>query len=153
MKPAILYSGAAFLLLACSLAGAAQTAGYWRAASNTARSITSDIAISDSKLTINFTAFPLSQIRSLKPAEVSAVFDADVNAGGTGTLYRLAVPAAKRFIHHNTLCGTEDTQWMATYVSGKTMQVAFFSGANAPEFTIDALANSPDLCGTYTYIR
>ena len=153
MKPAILFSGAAFLLLACSLTGAAQTKGYWRAASNTAASITGDITFSDSKLTIDFTAFPIFPIRSLKPAEVSAVFDADVNAGGTGTLYRLSIPAIKRFIHHNTLCGTEDTQWMATYVSGKTLEVAFFSGADAPEFTMDALAKSTDLCGTYTYVR
>jgi len=139
--------------MACTLSGAAQNKGYWRAASNTAESITGDLIISDSKVTINFTAFPMSQIRSLKPAEVSSAFGADLNAGGTGTLYRLTVPAAKRFLHHNTLCGTEDTQWMATYVSGKTMQVAFFSGANAPEFTMDALANSTDVCGTYTYVR
>jgi hypothetical protein len=141
------------LLMACSLSGAAQNKGYWRAASNTAGSITGDITISDSKITINFTAFPMSLIRSLKPDEVSAAFDADLNAGGAGTLYRLTVPAAKRFLRHNTLCGTEDTQWMATYVSGKTLQVAFFSGANAPEFTMDALANSTDVCGTYTYVR
>ena len=70
----------------------AQDKGYWRAASNTANSITGDISISDAKITINFTAFPLVQARSLAPAEVSAVFDADVNDGGTGTLYRVTVP-------------------------------------------------------------
>ncbi len=102
---------------------------------------------------IDFTAFPITPIRSLKPAEVSAAFDVDLNASGTGTLFRLTVPAAKRFLHHNTLCGTEDTQWMATFVLGKTLQVAFFSGAEAPEFTMDALAKSADLCGTYTYVR
>jgi hypothetical protein len=143
----------AILILACSFTSAAQNKGYWRAASNTAASITGDLTISESKLTIDFTAFPMSQARTLKPEEVSAVFDADVNAGGTGTLHRLMVPAAKRFLHHNTLCGSEDTQWMATYVSGKTMQVAFFSGVDAPEFTMDALAKSTELCGTYTYVR
>lgn len=143
----------ALLVLAGSLACAAQDKGYWRAASNTAVSITGDITIANAKVTINFSTFPLAPIRTLSTAEVAAAFDADVNVGGNGSLYRLNVPAAKRFLHHNTLCGSEDTQWMATYVEGKTMQVAFFSGANAPVLTMDALANSTDLCGTYTYAR
>ncbi len=153
MKSALLVGGTAILLMAGSCTGAAQNKGYWRAASNTAGRITGDLTITDSKLTIDFTAFPISQIRILKPAEVSAAFDADLDAGGTGALYRLMVPASKRFLHHNTLCGTADTLWMATYLSGKTLQVAFFSGDNAPEFTMNTLANSPDLCGTYRYIR
>jgi hypothetical protein len=84
---------------------------------------------------------------------VSAAFDADVNAGGTGALYHLTVPAAKRFLHHNTLCGGEDTQWMATFASGNKLQVAFFSGASAPVLTVEALGKSTDLCGTFSYVR
>jgi len=41
--------------------------------------ITGDITLSDLKITIGFKAFPIASIRDLKPAEVSAVFDADVN--------------------------------------------------------------------------
>jgi hypothetical protein len=144
---------AAALFLLCSLSCAAQDKGYWRAASSTATAITGDISISATRLTINFTGFSIAQIRTLGPAEVAAAFDADSHVGGSGSLYRLNVPAAKRFLHHNTLCGTEDTQWMATYVSGRTLQVAFFSGANMPVFTLDALANSMDLCATFTYAR
>jgi hypothetical protein len=143
----------ATLACACSISSAAQDKGYWRAASNTANSITGDIEISGSKIMINFTGFLIAQARQLAPAEVSAAFDADVNAGGTGALYHLTVPGSKRFLHHNTLCGTEDTQWMATYVSDRTLQIAFFSGSAAPVFTMDALAHSTDLCGTYTYVR
>jgi hypothetical protein len=143
----------ALLALACSLPSNAQDKGYWRAASTTANSITGDIAVSDTKVTINFAVFPLVQARRLNPGEVSAAFDADVNAGGTGALYRLTVPAARRFLHHNTLCGTEETQWMATYVSERTLQVAFFSGSESPVFTLDALRNSTDLCGNFTYAR
>ena len=157
MKTRILLRIATTLGVALTLAGssfcAAQDKGYWRAVSNTANSITGDIALSDTKVTINFTAFLIAQARPLGPAEVSAVFDADVNAGGTGALYHLTVPAAKRFLRHDTLCGSEDTQWMATYVSGSTLQVAFFSGAGAPVFTLDALRNSTDLCGTFSYAR
>jgi len=84
---------------------------------------------------------------------VSAVFDTDSAAGGSGNLYRLNIPSSKKFMHHNTLCGTEDTQWMATYVAGRTLKLAFFSGPNVPEFTLNAIANSTDLCGTFSYTR
>lgn len=153
MKKRILLGAVAGLALACSLSSAAQDKGYWRAASSTAAAITGDIAISDNKLTINFTGFVMAPIRKLGPAEVAAAFDADSNSAGNGSLYRLNVPAAKRFLHHNTLCGTADTQWMATYVEDHTLHVTFFSGPNAPVFTFDGIANSTDLCGTFTYVR
>ena len=143
----------AILALLFALPCLAQDKGYWRAASNTANSITGDIEISGNKLTINFTGFLIAQARTLAPDEVSAAFDADINAGPTGALTTSSCRPSKRFLHHNTLCGTEETQWMATYVSGNTLQVAFFSGSAAPVFTMDALAHSTDLCGTYTYVR
>jgi hypothetical protein len=140
------------LLLACSVASA-QDEGYWRAASSTAASITGDISIGKDKVTIDFLAYPIAEIRRLKPVEVSAVFDADVNAGINGTLYRLSVPAGQRFLHKNTLCGDEQTQWMATYVTGRTLEVAFFSGDDMPVFTFDAMQKSAALCGTFGYTR
>ena len=81
------------------------------------------------------------------------MFDADVNAGRNGNLYRTNIPAGQRFLHRNTLCGTEDTQWVATYITGRAIQVAFFSGSDEPKFTFDALINSPDKCGMFTYSR
>jgi len=143
----------ALILAACGAVGHAQVKGYWQAASNNAADITGDIEFSDTKLTIDFKAYVVAPIRSLKPDEVAAVFDADVNSAGTGELFRLSIPAAQRFLHKNTLCGTEDTQWVATYVTGKTLEVAFFSGESAPVFTFDAISHSPALCGTYTYVR
>ena len=145
----------AILILVFTMRGVAQSQerGYWQAASNTAASITGDLSISEAKITINYKAFPLASIRSLKPAEVSAVFDADANSAGPGTLYRLKIPAEQRFLHKNTLCGAQDTQWMAAYVVGKSLQVAFFSGEDAPEFTFDAIAHSSNLCGTFSYVR
>jgi hypothetical protein len=143
----------ATLALACSMSCGAQDHGYWQAASNNASAVTGDITLSGLKITIGFKAFPIAPIRDLKPAEVSAVFDADVNTAGPGTLYRLKVPAEQRFEHKNTLCGTQDTQWMEAYVTGKSMQVAFFSGEDAPVFTFDAISHSSNLCGTFTYVR
>ena len=154
MKTRFRFGAAIFFALAASLPLAAQQdRGYWNAASTNAAAVTGDIRIAAARLTINFAPFPLAQIRTLTPAEVSAVFDADSNAAISGNLYRLDVPAGQRFLHHNTLCGTDDTQWMVTYASGRTLQVAFFSGSEMPVLTVDALAHTSDLCGTFTYAR
>jgi hypothetical protein len=148
---------AVIVLVLAAMCGASARAqedrGYWRAASTNALAITGDMNIGELKVTIDFLTFPLAPIRRLKPVEVSSMFDADVNAGIEGSLFRLKVPAAQRFLHKNTLCGSEDTQWMATYVGGKTMQVAFFSGDDEPVFTFDAVQKSSALCGVYTYAR
>jgi hypothetical protein len=151
MKPKTPQKALTTSLLLCCLTLAAQEKGNWRAASNTARSITGDVALSDEKISINFSLFTMVRVRSLDKAEMSAAFDADSNANGSGSLYRLSIPAAKKFLHKNSLCGDEDTQWMATYVSGRALQLAFFSGEQPPIFTLDAIGNSTALCGTFSY--
>jgi hypothetical protein len=147
---------AAALVLALSIPAVAQNQdkGMWYSASSTSNSVTGDIVIKDGTITINLRSYPLAPIRALTPAELSAVFDADQSAEPVGNLYRLLIPASARFVHHNTLCGSEDTQWMATYASGKSLQIAFFSGQNVPTLTFEAITNSSaNLCGTYTYTR
>jgi hypothetical protein len=141
------------LVLACCVSAAAQELGPWRAVNSPAVSITGDVAFSDTKLAINFSSFPIARIRDLGPSEVNAVFEAEGSAGGGGSLYRLSIPAAKRFLRRNTLCGSEDTQWMAAYVAGRSLHLAFFSGQKMPVFTPDAIANTTDLCGTFYYVR
>lgn len=131
----------------------AQDQGNWRAASSTARAITGDITISDTKVTIDFTRFTIAQIRRLDPNETSAIFAAEGGGGGTGNLYRLSVPPTRQFLRHNTLCGSEETQWMVTNVTGHTLQIAFFSGGRMPVFTPEAIESSTDLCGTFSYAR
>jgi hypothetical protein len=141
------------LVLVCCITAAAQDQGYWRAASSTAKSITGDVALADEKISINFLNFTIARIRGLEQAEASALFDPDGTATGSASLYRLNVPGAKKFLHKNSLCGSDDTQWMATYVSGRSLQLAFFSGAKPPVFTPDAIANSTDMCGKFSYVR
>ena len=136
-----------------SFAARAQERGYWRAVSSTAMSITGDVTLSESKLTINFSSFTIAQIRSLKPAEISAAFDGQSGTDGTGNLYRLSIPAEKQFRRHNTLCGSEETQWLVTYAAGRSLQIAFFSSPSMPLLTPEAVANSTNLCGTYSYMR
>jgi hypothetical protein len=140
----------------CCLAArvcAQEDRGLWSAASTNAHAITGDVTIGEAKVTLNFITFPLAQIRRLKPVEVSAVFDADVNAGIEGTLYRLRIPGAQVLAHKNILCGGEETQWMATYVTGHTLKVAFFSGDDMPVFTFDAMQNTTTVCGSFVYGR
>jgi hypothetical protein len=141
------------LVLVCCLTAAAQDQGYWRAASSTAKSITGDVALSEEKISINLVSFTIARIRGLEKAEASALFDPDGTAAGSGSLYRLIVPGEKKFLHKNSLCGSDDTQWMVTYVSGRSLQLAIFSGAKPPVFTSDALANSTDMCGKFGYVR
>ena len=140
-------------LLACCAPVIAQEAGPWRAASKTAESVTGDVALSDTRIAIDFATFPMARIRDLEPGEVSSVFDADSNVGGRGHLYRTNIPGDKKFMHHNTLCGTEEAQWMAAFVEGRTLHVAFFSGTKMPVFTPEAMRNTTDLCGTFLYSR
>lgn len=132
----------------------AQDGGNWRALSSTARAITGDIALFNQKIALGFSsAFTLAEIRALKPGEITALFsDADAS-GGTGHLYRTSIPGDKRFLHKNTLCGSEETQWVVTFAQGKNLQVAFFSTANMPVLTPEAMANNTDLCGIFSYVR
>ena len=153
MKSIVFLSAIAGSVLACSFPLQGQEAGPWRAASTTAQSITGDVAFSDTRLAINFSSFPIVRVRELQPGEVSAVFDADSNSGVHANLYRLSVPSTMKFLHHNTLCGSEDTQWVAAYVAGRSLHLAFFSGPKMPVFTVEAIGNSTDLCGTFTYAR
>jgi hypothetical protein len=126
--------------------------GIWHAQSKSAKSVTGDIAFSDYKVTLNFYSFTIANIRTLTSAELAAAFDADATAiNGTGTLYRLVIPGTKKFLRGSTLCANEDTQWIVTYVSGKSLQLLFFSGNDMPVLTPDALPNNANLCGLYSY--
>ena len=139
--------------LTCSVLAIAQEAGYWRATSTTAKHITGDVALTSEKISINFSSYWIAQIRPLTPAELSAAFGADASAPGAGNLYRLSIPSDKKLMHKNTLCGGEDTQWLATYTTGRTLQLAFFSTSKMPVLTPDALANDSALCGVFGYAR
>jgi hypothetical protein len=153
MKRETLLRSVLGLALVCCMTAIAQDKGYWRASSSTARAITGDVALSDEKMTINFSTFTMARIRGLQQDELSAVFDAESNGAGNSSLYRLNIPASKIFLRKNTLCGSEDTQWMVTYTAGRALQVAFFSGQKPPVFTREAIADSTNLCGTFSYVR
>ena len=149
----IRFGNFAIATLLCCTAAAAQDNGYWKPVSKTASAITGEIGISGEKLSINFAIFTIADLRPLTGDESLALFNIDADAKGAGKLYRLDIPAGKTFLHRNTMCGTEDTQYMATFASGKSLQVAFLSGSKMPVFTPDAIANTTALCGTFSYRR
>ena len=153
MKQRIMVATVAGVVLVCSLSCVAQDKGEWHPASTTTYNMTGDIMIASTNMTINVSKYPLTPIRKLTPAEVGAVFDADTNAGIGGNLYSVRVPPGVYMTGGSPLCGSEVIRWMATYVSGRKLRVAFFSGEDAPVFTFDAISNSTALCGTYAYTR
>lgn len=130
----------------------AQENGPWRASSSNARAITGDVVFSPTRIIINFSPFTIAQIRSIKTEEVRALFNPDNPVGG-GNLFRVEIPADKKFLHHNTLCGSDEAQWIVTYAQGRDLEVAFFSGDTPPALTFDALNNSSAVCGVFSYVR
>ena len=133
--------------------GMAQERGSWRPASKTAQSITGDVTFNGDRMTINFFSLPVAEIRPLKPDEVLAMFDGADASAGAGHLYRLSIPGDRKFLHKNTLCGSDETQWMATFVAGKELHLAFFSNAKPPVFSVEELGKNENLCGTYSYVK
>jgi hypothetical protein len=127
--------------------------GNWRAESQTARSITGDVAFTSTKIAINFSGYWIAQIRTLQPAEASAVFNVDADAAGSGNLYRLSIPGDKKFLHKSTLCGGEDVQWVVTYVEGHRLELALYSGTKMPEMTPEGVAGATNLCGVFGYVN
>ena len=143
----------AAVLLGCCVGAMAQEEGMWRASNQTAKSITGDIIFSGEKLTINFLGFTVAKIRALTNDEILAAYSPENGVTGNGNLYRVSISGERKFLHKNTLCGSDDVSWMATYVSGRTLEIKFFSGQKPPVFTPEALTDSSELCGTYVYSR
>ena len=127
--------------------------GNWHPLSKTAASITGPILLSEERLMMGFIPVTIAPIRHAEPAEVSSVFDLPADSNPGGELYRLNIPADRQLLHKNVLCGAEDTTYMLTATSGKTLQVAFFSGGKLPDLKPESIANSNTLCGTFTYSR
>lgn len=140
-------------MVACAPFARAQEQGYWRAESKTAHSITGDISLGADRMSINFGMFTMFRARPLKAEESKAAFDLVEEPTGAGALYKVSIPGNKKFLHRNTLCGAEDVQWMTTYTDGKELRVIFFSGADLPVFTHEAMMNSTQVCGTFSYTR
>lgn len=131
----------------------AQEAGLWRATSTNAKAITGDLGFGENKLILNFLQFPVSQIRPLTTDELLSVFNPDNPAAAVGHLYKLQISGDQKFLHKNSLCGSDTVEWMATAIIGRELRIAMFSGSPVPALTLDSMNNGANLCGTYTYTR
>ena len=139
--------------MAWPVVGGAQEKGYWRAASQTAKSITGDVSFTKEKVTINLSSYWIAQIRTITPEEAGAAFGAESVDGGSGNLYRLSIPGDMKFLRKNTLCGGEDVQWAVTYVVGHRLAMDLFSSKQMPVLTAAGLKDAPNLCGTFFYMK
>ena len=78
--------------------------------------VTSPSAMKSSRSTLS--PFPSRSIHALKLDEMNAVFAADGPDGlepkTTGNLFRISIPGDKKFLHKNTLCGSEEVTWVVS---------------------------------------
>lgn len=153
MKRLCMVAASVVLAMSSAAQGKSPDNGYWKAVSKTAQSITGDVVLSGERMTIYFQPFTIADLRELTAEEIAGAFNFDSADGVRGKLYRLSIPADRHFLHKNTMCGNEETQYMATAVQGKTMQIAFFSGAKMPSMRPEDLNNSTAVCGTFTYAK
>ena len=116
-------------------------------------SITGDIALTPGKLLMAHRAFPLKQARAIEPAHLADVGKI-VNATGdvqSAALYKTMVPRRTALLKANIICGSKDAEWMLAVFEKNELAVAFFAGAKEPDLAPNAVANSTDLCGTFSY--
>ena len=86
---------------------------------------------------------------SIEQAIDSGLVARTTGRGEREQVYQAQGSAARKFLHKNSLCGAEDTEWMATYTTGRSLRIAFFSGEKPPVFTLSAISDSTDLCGVF----
>lgn len=147
---------AAFILAAAYAAvqsGRVEAAAVtWNAMSNTAMSITGDVSISPTDLTLAGADYALTHVASVPVSQRAAIGEVvAVSQPSAADLYRIKIPGARKLHNGNTLCGGKDAIWLLVVSSGPTLALAFFSGAAQPPLDGKALGNSAALCGTFTY--
>jgi hypothetical protein len=130
----------------------------WLAWSNTASSITGDIRLSSTILTMVRRHYPLRLVRDIDAQNLS---DAARIVGAehptAARLYRTMIPATAKLLNGNDICGLNDANWVLAVNdrlpddNEPTLALAFFSGDREPDFDDEVVSNNTDLCGTYGY--
>jgi hypothetical protein len=149
------------MTLAISLAGiggnAAQisepTQKKWVAGSTTAMSITGDIKLSSSKLTMVGRDYLLTLVRDIAAEHLSDAGKIVDETKPTGArLFRTNIPARAKLVKGNTICGPKDAMWLlAVTQDSRSLSLAFFSGNSEPNLA--SASESTELCGTFGYFR
>lgn len=142
-----------FTLFGSVAASAGEKKTYWTAASSNAITITNDVELSASALSIGYINFPINKAKEVSLTEAMAAFDVDTTAPGAGVLYHVNIAASTRFQRNNSLCGGEDALWMLAWTTKHSLKLAFFSGSDQPQLSFEAVSKSQDLCGVFSYTR
>ncbi|MBB3965333.1 hypothetical protein [Rhizobium metallidurans] len=127
------------LLTLCALSTAAPSrADDYKAVSNTAMSITGDIAMDDFSITFE-TGDELSFSNLV--ADNFVVDGERVPA----SVYRVADPSDPELLNGNRLCGSGPVTYVANWSAGEGLSViAVFTGSRAPK-------SSDGMCASYTF--
>lgn len=128
------------LLAAALLAALPARADDYAAVSNTAMSITGDIAMDDFAITF-------ANGKSLEFAELVADHFTVEGRDRPASVYRVAKPADPKLENGNRLCGSGPVTYVASWgVDGDDTAtiVAVFTGKEAPE-------SDETMCASYTY--
>jgi hypothetical protein len=140
---AILATASIFALTVHSLASAEKGEEHWMVLSKTAMSITGDISLSPTRLTVDHHDFPLRVAADL-PRYGS--FSGKVPA----RVLKVTRKMDPALLNGNRLGCRGPIEWIVVYRldHGTTLGMDVFDGPKAP--TTDA---DPGMCGTYTYAR
>jgi hypothetical protein len=140
---AILAMGSIFALTVHSLAFAEKVQEHWTALSKTAVSITGDILLSPTRLTVDHHDFPL---RAAADLPRYGAFSGNVPA----RVLRVTRRMDPELLNGNKLGCRGPIAWVVVYrlQHGTMLGMDVFDGPESP--TTDA---DPGMCGTYTYAR
>jgi hypothetical protein len=128
----------------------AQIATTWIAMSRTAMSITGDITVSPSEITISNMAYSLIASRDI---------DAE-HLGDAGNIVSQSQPSSARLYKTNIpkVCGNDEAKWMLVVYNdtpgesySHRLSLAFFSGNQEPSLDYNVVSVGHDLCGTFGY--
>ena len=153
MRSRSLLVAAFAVVFAFTLSATAQEDGPWRAASTNARAITGRYRLLSTKVHHQLHHFhhqPRSVRSKLRRSSRSST---PISPRAAAISSASTFQPIRRFLHKNTLCGSESTQWIVTYAQGRSLQVALFSGSTPPVLTVDALNDPSNLCGIFSYVR
>ncbi len=126
----------------------------WTAVSKTAMGVTGDLLVRPRSVAMAGHTIPLAFLHTLAGAplqQAAALFPVPVNSRLRGALYKVSVPATTSFMRRNTLCGKQRTTFFVLLTDGSDLQLAMFAGRNEPNLSANAVANSTEFCGTYSY--
>ena len=127
---------------------------HWTAISNTAMGVTGDLTVTPRSVTMAGRTLQLALLHTLagpQLGQAAALFPVAVTSKLRGALYKVSIPATAAFKSSNTLCGKQATTFFVLLTDGSDLELAMFSGKNEPNLSANAIANSTEFCGTYSY--